>query len=306
MTTRVPAQAERQRATPGAGTLPAVWVNGRRHDPAGAHLSALDRGFTLADGLFETMRVYGGVPFRLAQHLARLERGAAALDIPLPAAVREWVLAAVADAGAPELAVRLTVSRGAGGAGLAPPPASACTPTVVVTVSALPAFPSSTYDAGLVGHVATGRRNERSATAGLKTLAYTESVAALLEARRAGADEAILLDTDGHCSEASASNLFAWTGTELLTPPLSCGALPGITREAVLEAARARRVPTEERPFALEELLAAREAFLTSSLREIAPLVRVGASPIGGGAPGPVTREISAAFRALVRGECGA
>ena len=115
-------------------------------------------------------------------------------------------------------------------------------------------------------------------TAGLKTLAYVDAVAGLLEARRAGADEALFLDTEGHCSEATASNLFIWTGAELVTPPLSCGVLPGITREAVLELATLRGTrQSAERAFGLDELLAADEAFLTSSLRGVAPLVRVGA-----------------------------
>jgi branched-chain amino acid aminotransferase len=143
-------------------------------------------------------------------------------------------------------------------------------------------------------------------TAGLKTLAYVDSVAGLLEARRAGADEALFLDTEGHCSEATASNLFAWTGAALMTPPLSCGVLPGITRETVIELAGAEGLPVAERAFTLDELLAAEEAFFTSSLRGIAPLVRIGPKPIGGATPGPVTRRLAAAYLALVDRECSA
>ena len=142
-------------------------------------------------------------------------------------------------------------------------------------------------------------------TAGLKTLAYTDAVAALLEARRAGADEALFLDTEAHCSEATSSNLFAWTGTTLVTPPVSCGALPGITRAAVLELASALGVPGTERVFGLDELLGAKEAFLTSSLRGLAPLVQVGAHPIGHGTPGAVTRQLADAYTALIARECG-
>jgi branched-chain amino acid aminotransferase len=115
--------------------------------------------------------------------------------------------------------------------------------------------------------VVSCRRNEYAMTAGLKTLAYVDSVAGLLGARRAGADEALFLDTEGHCSEASASNLFIATGTELVTPPLSCGVLPGITRETVIELARAERSAVAERTIGLHEVRAAKEAFLTSSLR---------------------------------------
>jgi len=170
----------------------------------------------------------------------------------------------------------------------------------------MPVFPSSIYDRGLAVHVASGRRNERAMTAGLKTLAYTDAVAGLLEARRAGYDEALFLDTEGHCSEATASNLFAWTGSLLITPPISCGALPGVTREAVLELARAQGLEIVERALALEELLAAEEAFLTSSLRGLAPVVRVGLDAIGAGTPGMCTIRLTADYRALVDRECSA
>ena len=133
---------------------------------------------------------------------------------------------------------------------------------------------------------------------------YTDSVAALLEAHRAGADEAIFLDTEGHCSEATASNLFMWTDRILVTPPLSCGVLPGITREAILEIARDLGLATAERAFVTDELAMAEEAFLTSSLRGIAPLVRVGARALGRGTPGDLTRQLACAYTSLVAREC--
>jgi branched-subunit amino acid aminotransferase/4-amino-4-deoxychorismate lyase len=140
-------------------------------------------------------------------------------------------------------------------------------------------------------------------TAGLKTLGYTDAVLALAEARRAGADEALFLDTEGHCSEATSSNLFAVVGDALVTPAVSCGALPGITRAAVMELARGLEIEVAERALSLNELLGAREAFLTSSLRELAPLVRVNDEPIGNGVPGSTTRELMRAYAALVRRE---
>lgn len=289
----------------GSGTsLPAVWVNGERLAANAAHLSAFDRGVTLADGVFETLRVYHGAPFLLERHLARIGGALRALDIDEPSGLRSLVLDAVHDAGAREASVRLSVTRGTG-AGVAPPPASTSVPTVVVLVQSLPLFPASLYERGLSVHVVSGRRNGRAMTAGIKTLAYTDAVAALIEARRAGADDALFLDTDDHCSEAASSNLFVLSGGVLVTPPLSCGALPGITRGAVLELAAALGVPAAERPFGLSDLLGADEAFLTSSLRELAPLVRVDGVAIGTGTPGAVTRALSAAYADLVRRECG-
>jgi branched-chain amino acid aminotransferase len=280
-----------------------VWINGERQQSGGVHVSAGDRGLTLADGVFETMRVKGGTVFRLRRHLARLEHGLAVLEIPPPPELDDWVLGAIRTALGRDASIRLTVTRGVGPAGVGPP--DGAQPTVIITVSPIPSFPASIYDVGLTAHVASGRRNERAMTAGLKTLAYTDAIAGLLEARRADADEALFLDTEGHCSEATASNLFAWTGRVLVTPPLSCGVLPGITRETVLELAQAQGLPALERAFGLEELLAAEEAFLTSSLRGLAPLVRVGPQAIGRGTPGHWTRRLAEAYRTLVDRECG-
>jgi branched-chain amino acid aminotransferase len=280
---------------------PTVWVNGAQQPANGVHVAARDRGLTLADGLFETMFVRNGTVFRLAQHLERLEAGLAALEIPVPATLRQSVIDAVKAAGAGEATARVVVTRGPGSAGLAPPPD--VRPTEIVAVVPLPVFPPATYTAGLTAHVASGRRNERAMTAGLKTMAYADSVAALLEARRHGADEALFLDTRERCSEATASNLFAWIGGELITPSLSCGALPGITRAAVLELAAVLGIPAAEREIGLDGLRGAREAFLTSSLRGIAPLVRVNGDAIGTGKPGDVTRQLLDAYAALVERE---
>ncbi len=281
---------------------PQVWINGVSQPADGPHISVRDRGVTLADGLFETMRTRQGQVFRLGHHLARLRAGLTALDFPVPDSLERHVLDAVRAAGTGEASVRLTVTRGVGPAGLAPPVDTR--PTVIVVVVPMPAFPDTLYRDGLAAHVASGRRNQHSMTAGLKTLAYTDSVAALLEARRTGADEAILLDTDGHCSEASASNLFAVIDGALVTPPLSCGALPGITRAVVLELASRLGVPGVERVLELDELCLAAEAFLTSSIRGIAPLVRVGNRVVGPGLPGDVTRTLIDRHAALIREEC--
>ncbi len=281
---------------------PAVWVNGTRQAADGLHVSARDRGFTLADGLFETMRVHRGRIFRLDRHLARLRDGLAALAIPAPPELREWLLASVPDAASGAASIRLTVTRGPGPGGV-PPPAEV-RPTAIVAVSAFPAFAPAIYESGLAVHIASGRRNEHAMTAGLKTNAFTDAVAAMLEAGRAGADEALFLDTAGHCSEATSSNLFVRSGGVLLTPPLSCGVLPGITRAAVLEAAAAMGVPAAEREVDPDVLMLAGEVFLTSSLRGIAPVTKLNGRPVGAGAPGELTRAIAAAYAALVEREC--
>jgi branched-chain amino acid aminotransferase len=313
-----------------AGPEPLIWVNGEPQKVSDPHVSVLDRGFMLADGVFETMRVHRGVVFRLDDHLSRLETGLATLGIPAPPSLRDWVLLALPGFGSgPDASIRVTVTRGPGSPGVAlnesgprgpgwkespeepggvGPQAviDDARPTVVVMLSSMPVFPRAVYDEGLSAHVVAGRRNEHAMTAGLKTLAYTDSVVALLEARRAGAHEALFLDTEAHCSEASSSNLFVWTGSGLVTPPTSCGALRGITRAAVLEIARGLGMRADERVVTLDELFAAGEAFMTSSLRGVAPLVRVDGRTIGAGTPGEVTRRLSREYTDLVDRECGA
>ena len=280
------------------------WLNGVQRSAEEPLLSPLDRGFTLADGLFETMRASNGTAFRLDAHLDRLCIGARLLGIPLPPGIRDHVAAAVRIAftsGYAHASVRLTVTRGPAPPGLAPPPHPA--PTFVLAISPLspPVAPKP-----IVATMASARRNEYALTAGVKSLSYTESVVALAQAKSAGADDAIFLDTAGHVSEATASNLFAVIDDVLVTPPLSCGVLPGITRAIVLELAPTLGMNAVEREIAEPELALASEIFLTSSIREIAPVSRIATTAIGTGRIGVVTQKLIDAYAALVREECGA
>ena len=281
-----------------------VWVDGERLPSEGAHISARDRGLTLADGVFETMRAHNGKVFRLEQHLTRIEGALRVLAIPAPAELRDWVGTAIRGAHAPDASVRLTVTRGVGPGGVTVP--ADPVPSVIVTVAPPPAFGAAIYESGLTAQTASGRRNEHSMTAGLKTLSYTDSVAAMIEARRDGADEALFLDTEGHCSEASASNFFAVIDGQIRTPPTACAALPGITRAAVIELATGMGLKVDERPLDPATLKFSTEAFLTSSLRGIAPLVQLDGVAIGTGKPGTLTRQVMTAYAELVARECGA
>ncbi len=280
------------------------WLNGVERAADEPQLSPLDRGFTLADGLFETMRARSGIVFRLDAHLDRLCIGARILGIPIPPMLRDHVASsarAAFAAGYAHASVRLTVTRGPAPPGLAPPPHPA--PTVALAISPLSA-PEAPRP--IVAAMASARRNEYALTSGIKTLSYTESVLALTQAKADGADDAIFLDTAGHISEATASNLFAHIDGTLVTPPLGCAVLPGITRAAVLELAPALGIATSEREMTEPELAAASEIFLTSSIREIAPLVRIATIAIGAGRCGLVTQQFIDAYAALVREECGA
>lgn len=291
---------------PNDDPAPLLWVDGRRTDASRPAISAFDRGFTLADGLFETMRAYRGTVFRADRHLGRLAAGASVLGISVPNHVAGTIAAAADTLRAldwPDAVLRLTLTRGVAPRGLAP--AATADPVTVLTVHALP--PREPLAARAVRvRTAIGRRNEFAPTAGLKTLAYTDAVVALAQARAAGADDALLLDTAGHLSEATASNLFIVHGSTLCTPPLGCGVLPGITRAAILELASTIGLDAREEVLGPADLDRAEEAFLTSSVRELSPIARADDRAMPNGAPGPVTARVADAFGALVGRECRA
>jgi branched-subunit amino acid aminotransferase/4-amino-4-deoxychorismate lyase len=279
---------------------PLCWVNGLRIDPQAPAISVLDRGFTLADGCFETMRAYSGTVFRLDAHLARLATTLARLGMAVPPHLDAAISDAVRTLSAARVdrSVRLTVTRGRG-SGVAPP--GAVEPTTVLLVDRL--GPSTSVRHGLRVCVADGRRNEYAPTAGLKTLSYTDAVVALSAARAQGADDAILLDTGGHLSEGSSSNIFAVIRGIARTPPVRCGALPGITRAAVLEILARLAIPIDESPIPAGALTEADEVFLTSSLREVAPVIAVDNRPVGTGHVGPLTVRVQEAYRQLIADE---
>jgi len=174
-------------------------------------------------------------------------------------------------------------------------------PTTVLLVDWLRPLPAA--DLGLRVRIADGRRNEYSPTAGLKTLAYTDAVVALLAVRAQGADDALLLDTEGHLSEASASNIFLVKRGVVHTPPARCGVLLGITREAVLDILARLGIDVDESPLPAAAIATADELFLTNSIREIAPVATVDDRAIGSGAIGPLTARVQQAFRQLVADE---
>jgi len=261
-------------------------------------ISPLDRGITLGDGIFETVKVEHGDPWYLERHVLRLEHAAAVMGIAVPPQLRAWVAELLQYPSAPtdrSLALRITLTRGSTTThGLAGTEPSA--PTVICSLYAAPAFPAPVYEAGLSAHVASAPRNERAFTAGIKTTSYAESIFALREARAVGCDDAIFIDTHGAVAEGAASNIFARLGDSLVTPPVGRGILPGITRAVVLSLAHELGIPYEERSFSISDLLRAGEVLLTSSLRGIAPVVRIDGYPIGAGTPGTYTRQLMTAY----------
>jgi len=293
-----------------------VWVDGRLLPADGLHLSAFDRGFQLGDGIFETLRVRGGRPTELAQHVARLGRSAAGLDIALPADIADRVAEGIAallavdamDGPAGDVSIRITVSRGAfHGRGLLPSSEQA-SPTLAIQAWPVPPTPPGHLEHGL--HLVTSavRRDPSNPLATLKTTSRADYVYARLEARRAGGDDALFLTLDGHLSEATTSNVFvvrhgADGVLELATPSLDCAILPGTTRSWLLAWAGRAGLRAVECRLGPSDLATADEAFLSSSVAGVLPVTRFDGAPIGTGSLGPWTRRAREDREAMIRGE---
>lgn len=275
-----------------------IWLNGRLVPRDKAQIDPADRGLLLADGLFETLRAYRGRIFRLDDHLARMTRGAAELGIALPVTAFDVAEAAHEVLRANELArsdaaLRITLTRGPGQRGLLPPDDPR--PTLIISTVAYQAPAGS--DGFSVITSERARRNEGSITARLKSLGYLDNVVAQVEARAAGADEAILLNNQGAVACGARSNIFAVIKGKVITPPIEEGALPGITRAIVLHLCRELSVQTAEARLGHGDLAKAEEVFLTNSLLEIVPVRRADGRQIPTGA---VTRRLAAAYSQLL------
>lgn len=270
-----------------------VWVDGALTDVADARVSPLDHGLLTGDGVFETLRVYDGVTFEWDRHLDRLERSATALGLPVP---RRRELEGAADAvlaanDVRDARLRITVTGG-------PSPLGSergdHPPTVIVAAANLKVFAATETVV-----VVPWTRNERGATAGLKTISYAENVRALAFARERGAEEALFVNTRGELCEATGSNVFVVHDGTVYTPPEDSGCLAGVTRAVVIELCATESIGCEEVALPMSALFDADEAFLTSSTREVQGIASIDARAFPA-APGPLTAQLRDAFTARV------
>ena len=274
-------------------------IDGQIVPPEHACISVFDRGFLFGDSVFETVRTYGGAPFALDEHIARLARSAARvyIDLPVPpATIQAELLQLVRGADHGESFIRVMVTRGHGEIAL--PPQVASHPARVVLLTPLTPPPPEAYSHGVgVLTYRTQRVADATDAVGAKVANYLVSVLAMRDARRVGAVEALIVDRDGCVVEGATSNVFAVIDGQLVTPPEEAGILLGITRATLLDVARSERMEPQLRPLPLEQLLAAEEVFISSSIRELLPVVRIDESPVGSGQPGPTTQRLLQAFR---------
>jgi branched-chain amino acid aminotransferase len=280
-------------------------VNGRIEPPERAAVSPLDRGFLYGDAVYETVRAYASIPFRLPQHLDRLRRSAERLEIPhagAPVDIAAEVGRTIAAAGEPEAAVRVVLTRGAGPIGYA---VEACgPPTVVVYVRRRPDPPPGWREEGVDVAIVGVRRNAPEALdPAIKSSNLLNNFLAWREASRLRAYEPILLNAREQVTEGASSNVFAVSGGTLLTPPPEDGILEGITRALVLDLARRDGIPVRETSLGPDGLRGADEAFLTSTLKGVVPIRRCDGWPIRHGRPGPLTLRLLALFEACVQAE---
>jgi branched-chain amino acid aminotransferase len=288
-----------------------VWVDGRIVAADAPVLSAFDRGFQLGDGVFETLRARAGRPTELDEHVDRLGRSAAGLGIPLPADVAATLRRAIDELlvaehlGGPDgdASIRITVSRGTFlGRGLLPPDEHPA-PTIVVQAWPVPPTPAHHLEVGLHLVASTVRRDPENPLNALKTTSRADYVHSRIQARNAGADDALFLTIDGYLSEATSANVFLVRGDTLATPSLACAILPGTTRDWILRWAASVGMGPEEGLLTVRDLAEADEAFLSSSVAGILPVTRFEGSPLGTGKPGTWTLRARADREAFIRGE---
>jgi branched-chain amino acid aminotransferase len=279
-------------------------VNGNILPGEEACISVFDRSFLHGDGVYETLRTYGGRPFLLARHLDRMAYSAGRLAIPLwrgrdllEAEMNRTLQAA----GNPESLIRIVLSRGEG-IQAGDPRACPTPPNLVILVRALVPVPERTYREGTAAVVVDTRRNlPASLDPRVKSNNLLNSILAALDASRAGAPEGIMLNPAGDVAESSNANVFLTLNGLLVTPCLDTGILSGITRELVLQLARDHGVPADERRVPRADLGRAQEVFLTSTSRELLPVVRLDGAPVGDGRPGPITRRLHSLYRRITR-----
>jgi len=276
-----------------------IYIDGKFYPESEAKISVFDHGFLYGDGVFEGIRSYNGVVFKLKEHIDRLYNSAKAimLDIPMTKdEMIEAVLKTLRKNGLKDAYIRLVVTRGKGDLGLDPrkcPKPS----VVIITVPLLQLYDEKVRERGMSMIVSWVRRDSVDATTHeIKSLNYLNSILAKIEANNAGADEAIILDPNGFICEATGENIFIVKDGKLFTPPSTSGTLPGITASVIKEIAQKLGYQVIEKGITVTELYSADEAFLTGTAAEVMPIREVNKRQIGEGKMGPITRQILKKF----------
>jgi len=276
-----------------------VYLDGHFVPKEQALVSVFDHGFLYGDGIYETMRAYGGKLFLLKKHLSRLKRSAAAISLTLPLPLEKIGEALDESLHVNKLReayVRLHISRGPGEIGLDP---ALCTaPTMVIVTKPFRDYPAEYYERGVSVAVVTTRRNHPLALdPAIKGTNFLNNILAKIESLRAGAYEGLMLNWKGYVAEGTISNVFMVKRGILYTPHADTGILEGVTRDLVLRLAKKKKVPLKETLLRPRSLFAADECFITNTTMEIMPVTTIDKKPVGNGRPGPMTAALQQAYK---------
>ena len=280
-----------------------IYIDGKWYPKSEAKISVFDHGLLYGDGVFEGIRSYNGLVFKLREHLTRLYESAHTimLKIPMdPGRMTAVIIETLRRNRLRDAYIRVVVTRGTGDLGL--DPEKCRRPTVIVITDKIVLYPDRLYKKGLeIITVPTVRNHPEAVNPALKSLNYLNNILAKIEATHSGYMEALLLNHQGYVAECTGDNIFMVKNGTLITPPTYVGALRGITRSAILEIARREKIAVEERILTRHDLFNAGEVFLTGTAAEVIPVVKLDGRTIGQGEPGKVTRTLMKAFRDLTQ-----
>ena len=280
-----------------------VYLNGKFVEQSKATVSVFDHGLLYGDGVFEGIRSYSGLIFKLREHIDRLYESAHTIMLRIPMTKPEMISVVKQSLRVNTLRdayIRLVVTRGEGDLGL--DPRKCAQPTVFIIADKIELYPKKLYEKGLeLITVATQRNVPEALNPQIKSLNYLNNILAKIEAINAGYEEAIMLSPSGYVTECTGENIFVVKDKQLLTPPPYIGVLRGITRQTVMGLGTARRLDVREELLTRHDLFNAEEVFLTGTAAEIVPVVKIDGRVIGSGTPGPVTKALQQRFRALTK-----
>jgi branched-chain amino acid aminotransferase len=280
-----------------------VFIDGQFHDEANAKISVFDHGLLYGDGIFEGIRAYNGRVFKLKEHIDRLFCSAKAILLDIPISHAEMMKAVVETCRKNKLRdgyIRLVVTRGIGTLGLNP---NKCKrPSVIVIADKIQLYPKEMYEKGMaIVTVPTTRNLHSAVNPAIKSLNYLNNILAKIEANIAGVEEAIMLNSEGYVAECTGDNIFILKGGKMQTPPLSAGALYGITRGVVMELAQDAGIPVSEPNLTRYDMFNADECFLTGTGAELIPVTKIDGRVIGTGKPGSITKSLVKRYHALTQ-----
>jgi branched-chain amino acid aminotransferase len=280
-----------------------IYIDGKYYDEKNAKISVFDHGLLYGDGIFEGIRAYNGRVFKLKEHIDRLFYSAKSIMLTIPLSHAQIMRAVVETCRANKIRdgyIRLVVTRGVGTLGLNP---NRCKkPSVIVIAGKIQLYPEEYYRSGMeIITVPTVRNLHSALNPAIKSLNYLNNVLAKIEANNGGCEEAVMLNAEGFVSECTGDNLFIVKEGHLFTPPLSAGALYGITRQVVMELGKKSGLAVSEPDLTRYDLFNADEFFLTGTGAELVPVVKIDGRVVGTGKPGPVTKQLVSLYRALTK-----